>query len=99
MNTIILDQNLTAFMAEHKFEKITVNGDTVFRSGEKYVRIVCGEKHAAVEVACGLQDAEHNIYEDIDLYDYEHMKSNGFPKEGDIFTEICADIEKYIISQ
>ena len=99
MNKIILNQNLTEFMTEHGFGQVTVNDETVFRSGEKYVRIICGEKHATVEVACSLHDAEHNIYEDIDLYDYDHMRANGFPNDSDIFEEICADIEKYIIGQ
>ena len=99
MNTKALYQNLTDFMTEHGFEHITINVETVFRKGDKYVRIGCGEKYATVEVACSLREAENNIYEDIDLYEYGHMKTHGFPENGDIFTEICADIEKYIINQ
>ena len=85
-------------MSDAGFETAAVNEETVFVRGGRYVRIICGERYASVELAESLYNAERNMYEDIDIYDYEHMKENGFPDDDDIFVEICADINKYIIS-
>lgn len=94
-----LFDKLCEAMTQLGFERITIGDSLVFRSDNKYVRIECGEAHATVELANGLHDAENGIYDDIDLYEYDYMRKNGFPEDDDIFAEIRADIIKYIINQ
>lgn len=61
------------------------------------MRITCGQQSATVEIAKSLHDAEHNMYEDVDLYGYAHMAEQGFTDIDAIFGEIKADIVKYIV--
>lgn len=92
-------ERLCDAMVQFGFECITIGDSLVFRSDNIYVRIECGDAHATVELAHSRDDAENNIYDDIDLYEYDYMRQNGFPEDDDIFEEIRSDIVKYIINQ
>lgn len=93
-----LYEKLRDFIIGTGFEEMTLNGGTVFHKDGKFVRIVCCDSQATVELADSVHDAENNMYEDIDLYDYAYMREHGFPGDDDIFGEICADIIKYIVN-
>ena len=86
-------------MAEFGFERVIAADSDVFFSGDKYVRIDCGEYYATVELANSLHEAENNLYEDIGLYEYSYMREHGFQEDDDIFDEIRRDIVEYIINQ
>ena len=98
-NKRTLESKLHDTMSELGFERILLNNETVLHRDNKYVRLNCGERFATVELANDLYEAANNMYEDIDLYDYDHMRENGFPGDDDIVGEIRSDIIKYIISQ
>ncbi len=73
------------------FDEIRIRQQPVYRIQDKYVKISYKTKYAAVEIADSLTDAENNMYEDLDLYDFDFMK------EMDIPAEIEKDIVRYVL--
>ena len=73
------------------FEVKQINHQAVYRTGTKYVKISYETGYAAVETAESLREAENNMYEDLDLYDYDYLKGT------DISKEIEADIIRYVL--
>ena len=72
-------------------EEMYINHHLIYYLCEKYIKISYEEKYVAVEVADSLREVENNMYEDLDLYDYECMK------EKDITKEIEKDLIKYVL--
>ena len=91
-----LQERIAYAMKGFGFEVDIINGESVFMRGDKYVRIVCGQDSAPLELAHGRHDAENNLYDDIEIYEYGYMKERGFIEDG-ISKEIISDVEKYII--
>ncbi len=91
-----LRTKLHRLMTERGFELTEINDEPVYHSGDKYVRIVCCPHAATVELAGGLHDAENNLYEDIDLYQYDYMAEHGMKN---IYEEMRADIVKYVFGE
>ena len=73
------------------FEEIRIRHQPVYRIQDKYVKISYTAGYAAVEIADSLTDAEKNLYEDLDLYDFDSMKGM------DISAEIEKDIVNYVL--
>ncbi len=92
-----LHKRLTELMINLGYEQLNINDELIFNLGNKYVRIKCDQRFTTVELAHSLCDAEHNMYDDIDLYDYNYMADHGFTDIDEIFDEIKSDIIKYII--
>ncbi len=45
-------------MSEGGFETTEINGEPIYHSGEKYVRIICNVRMSTLELAVGLHDAK-----------------------------------------
>jgi len=73
------------------FDVIRIRHQPVYRIQDKYVKISYAAGYAAAEIADSLPDAENNMYEDLDLYDFAYMKGM------DISAEIEKDIVKYVL--
>ncbi len=93
-----MDDNLTALqtrvhdmMIRLGFEEKQIHHQSVYRIQDKYVKISYETGYAALEIAHSLTDAEKNMYEDLDLYDFDSMK------EMDISEEIEKDIVRYVL--
>ena len=80
-------------MIKSGFEEKPVNHQLVYYICNKYVKITYENKYAAVEVADSLMEAENNMYEDLDIYDYDIMKGK------DISKEIEKDVAKYVLGR
>lgn len=89
-----LQKQLNQMMLRLGFEEISVNGRTNFCWENKYIMVSCQKKFVVVEIARGLSDAQNNLYEDLDLYEYAYMKKKG----QDILKTIEADIVKYVVN-
>ena len=96
----ITDDSLTALktgvhdmMLRLGFEETQIRHQPVYRIRDKYVKISYAAGYAAVEIADSLTDAENNMYEDLDLYDFDYMKGM------DISAEIEKDIVNYVLGQ
>ncbi len=88
-----LREQLEQMMAELGLEAVSVNGQTNYCTGSRYVKFSCTDAYTVVELAEGRENAEKNLYEDLDLYEYSHMKKQNM----DIFNEIKNDIIKYVL--
>ena len=76
-------------MIKSGFEEKLVNHQLAYYICNKYVKITYENKYAAVEVADPLMEAENNMYEDLDLYDYDFMKGKDISKEIENIIEIA----------
>lgn len=72
------------------FEEKQVDHQIVYYRSGKYVKISYENRYVAVEVADSLMEAENNMYEDLDLYEYDCMKGM------DISEEMEKDIVHYV---
>lgn len=89
----LLQAKVHEMMIKSGFEEKLVNHQLVYYICNKYVEITYEKKYVAVEVADSLMEAENNIYEDLDLYDYDFMKGK------DISKEIEKDIVKFVLGR
>lgn len=87
----LLRAKVHEMMIKSGFEEKLVNHQLVYYICNKYVKITYENKYAAVEAADSLMEAENNMYEDLDLYDYDFMKGK------DISKEIEKDVAKYVL--
>lgn len=87
----LLQTKVYEMMIKLGFEEKQVAHQLVYYICNKYVKISYENKYVAVEVADSLIEAENNMYEDLDLYDYDCMK------EMDISKEIEKDIVNYVL--
>ena len=90
-----LQSALDRMMIDLGFERVSVNARTNYRMGDLFVMLSPGENAVPLELAHGLVDAQNNLYEDVDLYEYEFMKEKGL----DIVGTIRADVVKYVIER
>ncbi len=90
-----LRENLHRLMTDHGFEIVEIKGERIYHSGDKYVRIICDTRMATLELAVGLNDAENNLYEDIDIYNYGFMRLREL---NDIFGVMRDDIIQYVFN-
>lgn len=93
----MLHERIAEMMLRLSFEILWINGQPIFHKGNKYIRISCGNKYTVVEIATGLVEAQNNLYEDLDLYDYEYMKNNF--GDSDLVKTIENDIVQYVINK
>ena len=77
------------------FETVSVRGLTNYRLGNRYIRFSFGDIFAVVEIAHGRENAEKNLYEDLDLYEYDYMES----RNEDIFGAIKSGIIKFVVER
>ncbi len=87
----LLRAKVHEMMIKSGFEEKQIANQLVYCIGNKYVKISYENKYAAVEAADSLMEAENNMYEDLDLYDYDFMKGK------DISKEIEKDVAKYVL--
>lgn len=77
------------------FEKVSVSGKIHYRMGDQFVRLGCHSGYVSFELAHGYEDAKRNLYEDVDLYEYDYCKEKGM----DVLEEIKADAIKYVVER
>lgn len=87
----LLQTKVYEIMIKLGFEEKQVDHQLVYYICNKYVKISYENKYVAVEEADSLMEAENNMYEDLDLYDYDCMKGV------DISKEIEKDIVNYVL--
>ena len=91
----LLRKRLCAAMTELGFEEMVLNNKKNHVLNGKYVIISCYKTYAVIEVAANSYQAEHNLYEDLDMYEYAYMEN----MQMDIFNEMKQDIIKYVIGK
>jgi hypothetical protein len=65
-----LQLKIDGMMRELGFEQVSVGAFTAFRTGERYVRLLCQKSYVALELAHSLEEAAKNAYEEIKRYEY-----------------------------
>ncbi len=86
---------LNSMMSELGFERVTVRGLVNFRMGDRFVRLLCGERTVALELAHGFSDATNNLYEDVELYEYEYVAREGLS----LCEAVRADVMQYVVKE
>ena len=94
MNNIdIVVNQINEFFQQLKFNKVTINGKDVYQFKNEYYMLNNGDTKSSyfLEYARTLQEAENNLYEDIEAYSVKSFS------EEEIIELIKGDIVKYIV--